>query len=180
MSLHAKLFVQTALVLCIVFVLGGYAYVNTIDSIFAKNTSQNINLDLKRIQSEFETIERILFETAQNIQNYEEVIASVNLISNYEDRQNYKALVFDAEKQKLIKHLQNRHNLEYIAVSIYDDKKNLIAQNGFIEGSFESGYVTYDNAKARYVWLHGDKSFATAAEFETRVLRTSMQKSIKS
>ena len=99
MNIHAKIFLQTALILVIVLFFGSLAYFKSIDAIFKNQIDSDMARDNKIIQSHIAQKKVEIEKIALNIGANESIKASLNLISNYEDRKNYQPLIFDVQKR---------------------------------------------------------------------------------
>lgn len=114
----------------------------------AKNQLKEAFFDLS---SHLKAIEKDLLETLHFISQDEGVIASLNLIKNYEDVHHYSAIIFDEEKKRILRSLHNEGKYsgnDYIAV--YDSKKHLVAYVVKEEKHNYEGYVSYKKGKAVY------------------------------
>ncbi|QOG12530.1 GGDEF domain-containing phosphodiesterase [Arcobacter sp. FWKO B] len=145
MTIHSKLFIQTTLIISFVLILGAVAYLKSIDAVFDNKTSQDTSYDSIKIQNYLASIESNLKKVTDEISTKEDIQASINLISMYEDKSNYQGVIFDNEKINILQMLDKwiSYNSQY-SISIYNIEGTLIAQKGFTSKNFTTGFISYD------------------------------------
>ncbi|MGM0623076.1 MAG: EAL domain-containing protein [Campylobacterota bacterium] len=165
MSIRTKLFIQTTIILLIVLFFGGYTYLSSLDQVFANKTKLDVSHDVQKIHNHIENIKRDLEKSVEEIAADESIRASLNLISNYEDKKTYQAIVFDAEKKQLLEYLKPRVDTQGASIEVYDKSGMLVAQLG----KEDSGYVTWKEGRAYFVSLDGEIA-AKNSEFYTQAV----------
>ncbi len=129
----------------------GYITLKNSDEILQNNLQKEIQIDTQKIQNHIASIKEKLQKTSKSLSRSEKVISSLNLISNYEDKQNYNALIFDSEKKDLLEYSQRYFTQnESFAIIFYDNTGGLVATQSFDSLHQKSGFVTYDKGQ-RYL-----------------------------
>lgn len=133
----------------IVSLVVGYIAVNKSNEIFENNLNKEMKSDAEDIILYLDEIKNTITTSIEQIKQSKEVVSSLNLVSKYEDRQNYNAFAFDAQKSDLLNYAQRffLENSPY-GLKFYDKWGNVIAQRAFNDKLFQSGYVTYKNETA--------------------------------
>ncbi len=102
---------------------------------------QTVDDSFKNIKKELETI-------SKEFSKRESSLASLNLVNNYQDKQNYKPLVFNAEKLPLANELSQAILATSANIlAIYDRDFELIGFAISENGKSSWGYKSYDDGK---------------------------------
>ncbi|MFP4487565.1 MAG: EAL domain-containing protein [Campylobacterales bacterium] len=148
MNLKIKSLLAIIFMTIIISLIIGYISVKNSDEILKNNLKKEVELDSKKIVSHLEDIEKKISKTATTISQNRDIIATLNLISNYQDRRNYQAIVFDAEKEALLEKLKRYFLADsFYEVRLYDNEKNLIVTKKYNPSLGRSGFVTYKDNK---------------------------------
>ncbi len=118
---------------------------------FYKDAKNRLKEAFFVLSAHMKLIEKDLLETLSFISEDESVIASLNLIKNYEDVDNYRAIIFDEEKKRILRSLRDEGKYssnDHIAV--YDSQKRLVAYTDKDDKHNYEGYVSYTKGKAVY------------------------------
>ena len=95
--------------------------------------------------------QRLIENCNRSVQD-ENILATLNLISRYQDISNYQALVFDPEKRKLVSTLKELlHVGGFNMASVYLADGGLIAFYSITEKSEAGGYLSYENGEVQFV-----------------------------
>jgi len=152
LSISAKLFIQTFLILLIVLVSSGYVYIKSIDAVFENQIYKDINHDTIQLKNYIQNIENNIETLATKIVKDENIQASINLISKYEDSQNYRAITFDNEKRQLLSTTEKFiGSSSDLSVSYFDSTGALIAR----KGKRDDNYISWQNGTALLVGSSG-------------------------
>ena len=150
-SLKVKLIAYTLFFIITSTITMGLVTDNYIHGYFHKNIKVMLKEVFFDISTYFKNIEKDLTKSIHVASKNESLIASLNLIKNYEDRENYNEIIFNEEKKRIIDILiQDGEHFSQDHISIYDDKQNLIV---FIDRELSSkiqGFVSYKNGKKLY------------------------------
>jgi diguanylate cyclase (GGDEF)-like protein/PAS domain S-box-containing protein len=83
------------------------------------------------------------------MQSDKKVLSVLQLILNYEDKQNYNNSVFNSEKESLLEHVKHYFEKDDNAlIEFFDSNNNLVAVKSFSDIPFQSGFVAYENGVA--------------------------------
>ncbi|MEN8169109.1 MAG: EAL domain-containing protein [Pseudomonadota bacterium] len=109
-----------------------------------------------------------LIETSLHTVQDENILATLNLISRYQDTTNYQNTVFDAEKHKLVSILDELLRAGgFSSAAIYQEDGGLIAFNARSTYGEASGYQSYKDGKPLFVPLAGaDESISTSKLYQ--------------
>ncbi|MGM0623047.1 MAG: PAS domain S-box protein, partial [Campylobacterota bacterium] len=146
MSIRNKLFIQTTVILFLVLSLGAYAYLQSIQNIYQNSIKKDIKSDTQTMQNYLQNLRGYLDDTLYHLHNNEDILAHLNLISFYEDPQNY-SLIFDTQKQKLIDKAQDALAASFMRLHLYDSDKKLISTQGYAFDGYKNSFVTYSNGQ---------------------------------
>ena len=122
---------------------------NYLHDYFNKNAKKKLYEAFVNTKTQLQSIKTGLLESSFFISENEDIIASLNLIKNYENIYNYQNSIFDEEKKRIINilGLEGKYSTsDHIA--IYNTKRELVA---FVDREEDViGYVSYQNAKPLY------------------------------
>ncbi len=122
---------------------------NYLHEYFNKNAKKKLYEAFLSTKVQLKSIEKGLIESVFFISENEDIIASLNLIKNYENIYSYKSSIFDEEKKRIIDILllEGKYSAsDHIA--IYNSKLELVA---FVDREENIlGYVSYQNTKPLY------------------------------
>ena len=129
----------------IVSVVVGYITLKNSDEVLQNNLKHEIEIDSRRIKNHITQEKEKLVKVSQSLLESQEVISSLNLISNYEDKNNYNTLIFDTQKEILLEYSERFFEQDgFFEIKFYDKKSALIAKKSFHPNLGLSEYVTYN------------------------------------
>ncbi len=122
---------------------------NYLHDYFNENAKKKLYEAFVSTKTQLQSIKTGLLESSFFISENEDIIASLNLIKNYENIYNYQNSIFDEEKKRIIDilGLEGKYSAsDHIA--IYNSKRDLVA---FVDREEHIiGYVSYQNSKPLY------------------------------
>ncbi len=124
---------------------------NYLQNYFYKDAKNRLHEAFFNLSLQLKSVEKDLLESLHFVSENEMIIASLNLIKNYEDISNYNNALFDEEKKRIIEILlrEGKYSLNnYIA--IYNATCHLVAYINRKDGKYYIGYVSYKDAKPLY------------------------------
>lgn len=99
-------------------------------------------------------------ELAQGIEfitNDEEMLASINLVNNYQDKKNYSAILIDEEKKiiadKMLEHVKMALNSD---IELYDLNEELMVYVKRIGGKYVQSFVSYEDGQKHFLSKYED------------------------
>jgi signal transduction histidine kinase len=109
----------------------------------------------EHIYKAFTEIEQELMSQANSVTDYlrimadrEDIVSSMNMISEYQNAQDYMPILFDVEKKKIAAELAKQAEGTYLdLIALYDAGKTLTAFVLKENGTFQEGIVSYQDAK---------------------------------
>ncbi len=133
----------TAGVVFVVAVLGLY-FDHFIRTSFWEATHLQMNHGFKRLSFNLQTTERELQEATEFIKKDPLMIASIQLINNYQDKNNYNVFLIDEEKKRIAGELLTRVKLSFKSdIALYDQHDELIAYVKREDKSYRIGYMSF-------------------------------------
>jgi len=146
----------------------GFVSDNYLYSYFHKDAKNNLHRAFDDLSFQLKLVEKDLLESMYIIAQNESVIASLNLINNYEDISDYNNALFDEEKKRIIEILLTQGNYSLNDhISVYDKEDRLVAFMDRDETESYVGFVSYKNSKPiYYVKKIGGKSFIELSTLE--------------
>ncbi|MBE0491598.1 MAG: EAL domain-containing protein [Sulfurospirillum sp.] len=151
MSLRTKSFLNAVFLTIFISLVIVYITVKNGNEMLENNLKREISFDTQIIENYLNNTKQELKKIAQNLSQTETVISHLNLISNYEDKNNYNALIFDQEKSTLLHYLEKYFAIDsYFEIKLYNKADTLVVQKIFNPLLGESGFVTYDTNKSYF------------------------------
>lgn len=100
-----------------------------------------------------------LRENSLRLVEDENILATLNLISRYQDRDNYQPLVFDPEKRRLVDLLEEPlHAGNLNMAALYQADGELIVFHADTALGESGGYQTFKDGTPQFVAVHGEAS----------------------
>lgn len=145
MTIKTKGFINIIVSTSIVFFLSGYITFDYFETILKEQISKDIIHDTNEIKNEIKNIEENQKNIINKIENDEKILSILNLISNYEDKENYDYLVFNSEKESLLEYIQKySKDDENILIEFFDKNYNLIIRKSFDDKISDSFFMFYE------------------------------------
>jgi len=111
-----------------------------------ENTKKKILRAYTRIEHNRETFANNLQEAISFINTEESLIASIDLINNYQDKLNYNAILLDEEKKIIATELLERVKISLNQdISLYDKNEELIAFVTMKNKKYQLNFISYEN-----------------------------------
>ncbi len=149
MNLKIKSFITVTFMTVVISVVIVYITLKNSDEVLQNNLKKELRIDIQKIDNHLSDAKEKLQNISQSIVLSEKVISTLNLISNYEDKNNYNALIFDIEKRDLLDYSERYFGKnEFFEILFYDKSNALIAKKLFHPTLGQGGYVTYDDGVA--------------------------------
>jgi len=149
-SLNNKLSILTAIAIMLVAVILGIYFDDFLKKESLANAHTRISHSYKRLTNNLKNIEANLKEGLLFIQSDEQISASVELINNYQDKNNYNADLLDEEKKLIANLLLSQVKFSFNdSLALYDINDDLIAFVRKDKKSFQLNYISYINGKEK-------------------------------
>ena len=114
-------------VLLVALVLGAY-FDGVILSNFNRHAREQVDHGFQRLLFALSGVEKVLRGGIASVQANEQLLASVDLINGYQNKQNYNAFLIDEEKKAVANELLKRVNISgNDAATLYDQNGELVA-----------------------------------------------------
>ncbi|MBV5348528.1 hypothetical protein JZU61_02520, partial [bacterium] len=132
-------------ILLVVGIFGSY-FEYFLRSNYASAAQQQIHFAFHRISTSLNSLEANLKKGITFIQDDEIMIASLQLINSYQDKNNYNAILLDEEKKNIATQLLNQVKLSLNdSISIYNTKQELIAYVYKTSNGYRLNFISYEN-----------------------------------
>ena len=144
LNLTAKLSIFIVVVMLTIFAAIGFYFDGFLKENYLKNTKKRMQQGYDRIATDLRRKEKELKEGISFVQEDEALLASLDLINNYQDKQKYDAILLDEEKKLLVEKLLDRVKLSLNSdIAFYDKNKELIAFVTKEERGYELNFISY-------------------------------------
>ena len=172
-SLRFKLAIYTIFFIIISMMTMGYVSDIYLHSYYEKHTKNKLHEAFQDISLQLKLIEKDTLQTLRFVSENKEIVASLNLINNYEDIDNYDKVLFDEEKKRIIKNLEieGKYALSN-HISIYDSKYKLVAYIDKENEVDEQGYISYKNSEPVYYYKQNYTNDYKIRKYPTHFERT--------
>lgn len=166
-SIKTKLSVLvTTTVILVVTILGIY-FDNFIKDSYLENARTRIHHGYERLAYNLRNIEHELKEGVAFARSDEKLIASVDLINNYQDKDYYNTYLIDEEKKSIARQLLNRVKLSFNEdIAIYDANDELIAFVTKHNDSYRLGYISYQDGVRNLYGRDEENRYYAANSFQ--------------
>jgi signal transduction histidine kinase/ActR/RegA family two-component response regulator len=161
----------TAGVVLVVAVLGLY-FDHFIRANFLAATERQMDHGFKRLTFNLQETERELQEATDFIKNDQSMIASIQLINNYQDKNNYNAFLIDEEKKRISRELLARVKLSFKDdIAIYDQHDELVAYVTREEKAYRLGYVSFAGGERKAISrLENESDYGQSVDLSSKLL----------
>ncbi len=124
---------------------------NYLQNYFYKDAKNKLHEAFFNLSLQLKSTEKDLLESLHFVSEDEMIIASLNLIKNYEDINNYNNALFDEEKKRIIEILLREGKYSFNNyIAIYNATCHLVAYINKKDEKYYIGYVSYKDAKPLY------------------------------
>ncbi len=160
MSIKFKLLLLMILTMLIPISISSYLYYQNILSEYEKDAFKSTKDDFKIINMKLESHIQKLTILSNNLVKNRSIISTVNLISNYEDKNNYNKILFDEQKKQLLDlmHLQLKLK-ENISFAIFNKNSEIMVMRKRLNGKDTYGFVSYNKGKAEFIDISKGEKF---------------------
>ena len=158
-SIKNKIFILVLFAILGSLTVSAYVYFINLKSYAEEVAIKSGNNDLQLLNLKIDNIKHQI-DIFQNNFVKDGFIASLNLISNYQDKKNYDRQIFDIEKLNILNEIENitLKNNKWSA-SIFDKDLDPVAFYSTINNTSISGYTVYDHGKLKILNKDGKKLY---------------------
>jgi PAS domain S-box-containing protein len=150
-SINYKIFILVTFGLVFSILLSSFIYFNSLKNLAKDYAFQDLNHDISILTTQIKSIEERIDTIINLATNNSSLMMSINLISNYQEKDNYNRLIFDNEKKKFITAFQNILGEENSwAITIFDKDADPIAFKRKKKEKVIFGYTVYKDDKVLY------------------------------
>ncbi|MFA6016207.1 MAG: EAL domain-containing protein [Gallionellaceae bacterium] len=122
----------------------GFYFDNFLKERFLDDTQQRMQRGFQRLAINLGDIEQELRDGISFIKTDEKFIASIDLINNYQDKNNYNTFLIDEEKKAIAAELLSRVKLSFNSdIALYDHNGELIAFAAKEDGLYQLSFISF-------------------------------------
>ena len=174
MTLRFKLFFWILLIISASTLLSAIIYYNNVSDLLNKQIKNEHKNDTAIVKNHLENVKNNLKFLANDISMNNEIISSLNLIVNYQDKNNYNSFIFEAERysiiDKLSKWLASSNNT---SITLFDTQKQLIASSTRLLDNTQSYIASFDE-NGKFIVLDSQKKIIPNNQFDKTQLKHSI------
>ncbi len=143
-SLANKLSLAIVLSVILSVALLGLYFDTYLQESYFKTTKKRLSHGFERLVADISKIEEELKQGIMFIQSDEDILASIELVNNYQDKQNYNAVLLDEEKKSIARHLLDKVKFSLNNdITLYDKNEELIAFATKKEKGYSLCFISY-------------------------------------
>ncbi|MCK5335973.1 MAG: PAS domain S-box protein, partial [Gammaproteobacteria bacterium] len=147
-SLKTKLSILVTIAVMLVITALGFYFDTFLKNSSLENATNRILHGYERLAYNLENIKSNLKEGISFVQSDEQMHASIELINNYQDKNNYNTYLIDEEKKAIAIQLLKRVKLSFNDdIALYDTNGELIAFVSRKPEGYQLGYISYANSQ---------------------------------
>lgn len=144
-SLITKLSVLVTFAVLLVLTVLGFYFDGFLKERFLEDTHQRMQRGYQRLAYNLKETEQELRDGIAFIKTDEKFIASIELINNYQDKNNYNSYLIDEEKKTIAAELLNRVKLSFNTdIALYDQNGELVAFVVNDEEGYQLNFVSFE------------------------------------
>lgn len=133
--------------LLVVGILGWY-FEYFLRSNYTTKSQEQIDFAFHRVSTHLKLTEENLKKGVAFIQDDEMMIASLELINTYQDKNNYNTILIDEEKKSIAQQLLDQVKLSFNdSIALYDTNQDLIAYVIKTSKGYRLHFISYENQK---------------------------------
>lgn len=152
LTLNNKILLLLLSSILLVLLLVGTIFSVQITQLHESSARAELTSSADLVRSDLWTKTHHLIESSNRIAQDENILASLNLISRYQDVTNYQPLVFDPEKRKLASSLEELlHSGGFNLAAVYQADGALVAFHALTAKGEGGGYQSYQKGEALFV-----------------------------
>lgn len=149
-NLTAKLSVLVTIAVLLVLTILGWYFDNFLKERSLDDTQKQMQRGYQRLAYNLKEIERELRDGIAFIKTDEKMIASIELINNYQDKSNYNSTLIDEEKKTIATELLKRVKLSFNNdIALYDQNGELIAFVDKEEAGYRLNFLSFENGNRK-------------------------------
>ncbi len=134
---------------------------------FFESTQKRMYHGFHRLTDDINKVTENLKKGTAFIQNDENILASIDLINNYQDKADYNAILLDEEKKIIVGILYEKVRLALTNdIALYDQNEELIAYVTNEDNSYYLHFVSYENGKPVIYRKHENDVFFVKQDFQ--------------
>lgn len=149
-SLTVKLPALVIFAVLLVLAILGLYFDDFLRQRFFDDTQQRMSRGYQRLAYNLKNTEKVLLDGISFIKDDDGTIASIELINNYQDKNNYNAFLIDEEKKRLATELLSRVKLSFNSdIALYDKNGELIAYVLQENGKYRLSFISFSGGEQK-------------------------------
>lgn len=167
--LTTKISIITVLSLIIFVVILGFYFDEFLKRNYYNDAKKKIIHAQDRIYEDIKDTDKELISGIGFIQTDDSLIASIELINNYQDKQNYNAILLDEEKKDVAQILLDKVKISFNSdIRLYDKNEELMVYVQKDERGYKQSYISYENSNIVLYSKYEDEKLYHKEEFKDR------------
>jgi len=147
-SLVTKLSALVILAILFALLVLGFYFDNFLKENYRARTTQRILHSLERFASNLKGLESELQKGIEFVKTEETILASIDLINNYQDKNNYNAILLDEEKKLIALELLSRVKLSFNSdIVLFDKHEEAVAFVSKEPAGYRLHYVSFKDGQ---------------------------------
>ena len=159
-SIKVKLSLLVMATVILVIIILGFYFDGFLKKSFYDRANVRVLHAFNRLAYNIENIEQQLIDGISFTKSDDGMVASIELINNYQDKSNYNVYLIDEEKKLIVNRLLSKVKFTFNdEIALFDEDQELIAYVTKKQGEYQLNYVSYHDNKAglltRFETKHG-------------------------
>ncbi|WP_370278943.1 putative bifunctional diguanylate cyclase/phosphodiesterase [Pontibacterium sp.] len=159
LNVHKKVSITVAVFITLagIFTLSalGLYFDGFLKKSFLETTETRMRHAFQRVELNILGVEKSLLEGIVFIEKHEPTMASIDLINNYEDKNNYNTFLIDEEKKTIAEELLKRVRLSFNDdIALYNQRGELIAYVARGENGYALNIISHADGRTRLLRRH--------------------------
>lgn len=126
----------------------GFYFDGFLKETYLESTNKRMQHGFKRLSSDMTQVIKELKEGVSFVKSEEAILASIELINNYQDKEDYNAVLLDEEKKIIAQELLNKVKLSLNhEIALYDHNEELIAFVIERPEGYHLNFISYDKGR---------------------------------
>lgn len=147
-SLKHKIFLLVLFGLFGLFLSSSFIFYKNLENFAKHNAFKDAEQDINLINHKVEDIKEQLNLHINQLKDNKNLISSLDLVSNYQDKNNYEKNIFDNEKRNLLFALSNMIGKSTSwSAAVFDKDKDLVAIKEYKNNKYLMAYTSIENKK---------------------------------
>lgn len=172
LKLTTKISVITVFLITVSIVVLGFNFDTFLKDNYFERAKEQISYAKDIVAIDFKSAEEELKTGIEFMQRDNSIIASVDLINNYQNKDNYNSALLDEEKKDITRDLLEKVKVSFNStISLYGKDEELISYIYKDEKGYKMNFISYENSKALlYSKYESEKVYKKSIYLENEIV----------